>query len=98
MKIFRKTDEIDQLESKQSELEARKEDIISKTNLKNNRIGAKVKRLEEKMYANRVAKDLAIEKIDLELEKNSKLIIATAEYAQKLGAKYKTTTTKTTKN
>lgn len=89
MKIFRKVDEIDMLEAKQRDLEAAKEEVISKTNLKNNKIGARRDRLEEIMFHNTLAKDKAVEKIDLELEKNAKLIIAASEYAQKLGAKYK---------
>ena len=93
MKIFRKVDEIDVLEEKQKDLERAKEEKTSKINLKNNRIGAKVKRLEEKMFLNRAELTKFTEKIDLELEKNSKLIIASAEYAQKLGNKYKKPTT-----
>lgn len=89
MKIFRKEDEIDVLEEKQKNLERAKEEKTSKVNLKNNKIAAKVKRLEEKMFLNRSNLDKYTEKIDLELEKNSKLIIASAEYAQKLGNKYK---------
>ena len=50
MKIFRKVDEIDVLEEKQKDLERAKEEKTSKINLKNNKIGAKVKRLEEKMF------------------------------------------------
>lgn len=87
---FRKADEIDVLEEKQKELIRAKEERTSKINLKNNKIGAKVKRLEEKMFFNRTELDKFLEKKDLELEKNSKLIIAAAEYAQKLGSKYKT--------
>jgi hypothetical protein len=93
MKIFRKEDEIDVLEEKQRKLEAAKEEKTSKINLKNNKIGAKVKRLEEKMFQNRTTLSKFTEKIDLELEKNAKLIIAASEYAQKLGAKYKKPTT-----
>lgn len=93
MKIFRKVDEIDVLEEKQKDLERAKEEKTSKINLKNNKIGAKVKRLEEKMFLNRAELTKFTEKIDLELEKNSKLIIASAEYAQKLGNKYKKPTT-----
>ena len=93
MKIFRKVDEIDVLEEKQKDLERAKEEKTSKINLKNNKIGAKVKRLEEKMFINRAELTKFTEKIDLELEKNSKLIIASAEYAQKLGNKYKKPTT-----
>lgn len=89
MKIFRKADEIDKLEERQASLIRAEEERTSKTNLKNNKIGAKVKRLEEKMFLNRAKLDKFKEKNALELEKNSKLIIAAAEYAQKLGLKYK---------
>lgn len=88
MSIFRKLDEIDMLEEKRKNLLRAKEERLSKVNFRNNKRGAKIKHLEEKMFLERTDLDKFMEKIDLELEKNSKLIIAAAEYAQKLGAKY----------
>lgn len=79
---------IDVLEQEQKRLEASKEEMTSKINLKNNKIGAKVKRLEEIMYKNRVKLDKFLENADLQLDKNAKLIVAEAEYAQRLGNKY----------
>lgn len=79
---------IDRLEANQKALEQSKEEMTSKINLKNNKIGAKVKRLEEIMYKNRVKLDKFKENVDLQLEKNSKLIVAEAEYAESLGKKY----------
>lgn len=87
MNIF--TDKIDKLEAKQVKLESSKEEKTSKINAKNNRIGARVKRLEEKMYMNRLALDKFLSKTDLELERNAKMITAEAQYAGALGAKYK---------
>lgn len=87
MNIF--TDKIDKLEAKQVKLESSKEEKTSKINAKNNRIGARVKRLEEKMYMNRLALDKFLAKTDLELERNAKMITAEAQYAGALGAKYK---------
>ena len=89
MSIFRKTDEIDMLEEKQKSLIRAQEEATSKANFKTNKIGAVIKRLEEKMFFIRSELDKFKEKTDLELEKNAKLIIASAEYAQKLGSKYK---------
>lgn len=79
---------IDKLEQEQKRLEASKEEMTSKINLKNTRIGAKVKRLEEIMFKNRIKLDKYLENVDLQLDKNSKLIVAEAEYAQNLGKKY----------
>lgn len=79
---------IDMLEQEQKRLEASKEEMTSKINLKNNKIGAKVKRLEEIMYKNRVKLDKFLENADLQLDKNAKLIVTEAEYAQRLGNKY----------
>lgn len=93
--LFRKTDEIDQLEKKQNKLISKKENKTSRVNCKNTRIYAKIKRMEEKMYDNRINLDRHNEKIDLELEKNSKLIIASAEYAKKLSSKYTSTNRET---
>lgn len=86
--MFNRKNTIDKLENNQKRLEASKEEMTSKINLKNNRIGAKVKRLEEIMYKNRVKLDKFKENVDLQLEKNSKLIVAEAEYAENLGKKY----------
>ena len=86
--MFNRKNTIDKLEANQKELEQSKEEMTSKINLKNNRIGAKVKRLEEIMYKNRVKLDKFKENVDLQLEKNSKLIVAEAEYAENLGKKY----------
>jgi hypothetical protein len=86
---------IDRLEKIQRNTEISIEEKTSKTNFKNNKIGAKVKRLEEKMYKNRLDLEKFVENANLQLDKNSKLIIAEAEYAQKLGSKYKVV--KTTK-
>ena len=86
--MFNRKNTIDKLEANQKALEQSKEEMTSKINLKNNKIGAKVKRLEEIMYKNRVKLDKFKENVDLQLEKNSKLIVAEAEYAQNLGNKY----------
>ena len=89
MKIeLNKQDEIDRLEEKQNRLLRSKEERTSKINFINNKRGAKIKRLEEKMFIDRTKLDKFIEKVDLEIEKNAKLIIASAEYAQRLGDKY----------
>ena len=82
MNIF--TDKIDKLEAKQVKLESSKEEKTSKINAKNNRIGARVKRLEEKMYMNRLALDKFLAKTDLELERNAKMITAEHNMLERL--------------
>lgn len=86
--MFNKKNTIDKLEANQKRLEESKEEMTSKINFKNNRIGARVKRLEEKMFKNRNKLEKFKENVDLQLEKNSKLIVAEAEYAENLGKKY----------
>lgn len=79
---------IDILEREQKKLEESKEEMTSKVNLKNTKIGAKVKRLEEIMFKNRLELEKFIENVDLQLDKNAKLIVAESEYAENLAKKY----------
>ena len=88
MKLFRKIDEIDRLEEEQNKLERDLERKKSKINSINSKLEAKIKRLEEIAYINRTDLEKFEASINLKLDKNSKLIIAASEYAQKLGAKY----------
>lgn len=95
MKIFNRENTIDRLENKQKALIAAREERKSKIDFKNARLYSKQKRLEDKMYINREKLDKFNEKIDLELDRNAKLIIAEAEYAKQLGTKYNRITKKT---
>lgn len=79
---------IDRLEQKQKELEASIESEKSIVAYENSRIEAKIKKLEEKAFANRTHLEKFIESKNLQIEKNKKLILAEAEYAKSLSAKY----------
>ena len=82
---------IDRLEQKQKELEASIESEKSSIAYENSRIEAKIKKLEEKAFANRTHLEKCIESKNLQIEKNKKLILAEAEYAKSLSAKYDNT-------
>ena len=82
---------IDRLEQKQKELEASIESEKSSIAYENSRIEAKIKKLEEKAFANRTHLEKFIESKNLQIEKNKKLILAEAEYAKSLSAKYDNT-------
>ena len=82
---------IDRLEQKQKELEASIESEKSIVAYENSRIEAKIKKLEEKAFANRTHLEKFIESKNLQIEKNKKLILAEAEYAKSLSAKYDNT-------
>ena len=82
---------IDRLEQKQKELEASIESEKSSVAYENSRIEAKIKKLEEKAFANRTHLEKFIESKNLQIEKNKKLILAEAEYAKSLSAKYDNT-------
>lgn len=84
---------IDRLEQKQKELEASIESEKSSIAYENSRIEAKIKKLEEKAFANRTHLEKFIESKNLQIEKNKKLILAEAEYAKSLSAKYDNTQT-----
>ena len=84
---------IDRLEQKQKELEASIESEKSIVAYENSRIEAKIKKLEEKAFANRTHLEKFIESKNLQIEKNKKLILAEAEYAKSLSAKYDNTKT-----
>ena len=84
---------IDRLEQKQKELEASIESEKSSVAYENSRIEAKIKKLEEKAFANRTHLEKFIESKNLQIEKNKKLILAEAEYAKSLSAKYDNTKT-----
>lgn len=79
---------IDRLEQKQKELEESIESEKSSIAYKNSSIEAKIKKLEEKAFANRTHLEKFIESKNLHIEKNKKLILAEAEYAKSLSAKY----------
>lgn len=79
---------IDRLEQKQKELEASIESEKSSVAYENSRLEAKITKLQEKAFANRTHLEKFIESKNLQIEKNKKLIMAEAEYAQSLSAKY----------
>ena len=80
---------IDQLEEKQNKLIQKREDLKSKTAFKNSKIEAKITKLQEKAFANREYLDKFVANTELKLVKNSKLILAEADYVSALGCKYR---------
>ena len=89
--LFKKrANKIDKLEAKQTKIDAETEERKSKDKLKIARNDAKIDRLNEKNAKIRKSQQDFIEKMELEFEKNIKLIYAEAEYAKKLGEKYQT--------
>ena len=80
---------IDQLEEKQNKLIQKREDLKSKIAFKNSKIEAKITKLQEKAFANREYLDKFVTNTELKLSKNSKLILAEADYASALGRKYR---------
>lgn len=84
---------IDRLEQNQKNLEAGIENQKSTIAYKNSKLEAKVTKLQEKAFANRTRLEKYIENANLQIEKNKKLILAEAEYAKSLSAKYDNTKT-----
>lgn len=80
---------IDKLEERQNKLIQKREDLKSKTAFKNSKIEAKITKLQEKASANREYLDKFVASTELKLAKNSKLILAEADYASALGRKYR---------
>ena len=86
MGIFKS--KIERLDAIQKKLEKADENKNSQTLYINSKIEAKIKKLEEKAYYNRVELDNFRKDIKIKLDKNAALIRAEAEYAKKLGERY----------
>lgn len=81
-------DRIDNLEKKHQKIQAEIEDKEFKTKVLNDKYQIVVNKYKAKMERATSRQNEFIEKKRMELDKNSKLIIAEAEYAKKLGVKH----------
>ena len=85
---------IDRLDSKQKKLERIFENKKSNIAYVNSKIEAKIIKLQEKAYKNRLDLEKFENEVKLKLDRNAAFIRAEASYAQELGGKYKLPTKK----
>lgn len=81
-------DKIDKLEKKHQKIQAEIDNKEFKTKVLNDRYQIIINKYKAKMEKATNRQNEFIEKKKLELDKNSKLVIAEAEYAKKLGIKH----------
>lgn len=79
---------IDRLENRQTKLEKSLEEKKSVVAYKNSRLEAKITRLQELAFKNRLDLEKFEDNTKLRLDRNAELIRAEANYAKKLGEKY----------
>ena len=83
---------IDRLDEIQNKFERSLENKKSEINYINSKLEAKITKLQEKAYKNRLDLENFKNEIKLRLDRNAAMIRAEAEYAKKLGDKYTTVT------
>lgn len=81
-------DKIEKLEKNQKNIEASIEKKKFKTKVKNDKYQIIINKYEAKITRIISEQNKFIERKQLELDKNSKMIIAEAEYAKNIGGKY----------
>lgn len=81
-------DKIDKLEKRHQKIQAEIDNKEFKTKVLNDRYQIIINKYKAKMEKATNRQNEFIEKKKLELDKNSKLVIAEAEYAKKLGIKH----------
>lgn len=81
-------DRIEELEKKQKQIEASIENVKFKTKVKTDKYQIVINKYKAKIDKVTYEQNKFIEQTQLELDKNSKMIIAEAEYAKNIGSRY----------